>query len=35
MKATFHAVSRAGTDKEKKTKIEEILERTRRELETL
>jgi len=35
MKATFHAVSRAGTDKEKKAKIEEALDRTKRELEAL
>jgi DNA-binding PadR family transcriptional regulator len=35
MKATFHAVNRAGTDKEKKAKIEAILDQTRRDLEAL
>ena len=35
MKATFHAVNRAGSDTAKKSKIEEILDRTRRELESL
>jgi hypothetical protein len=35
MKATFHAVNRAGNDQEKKAKIEDILEQTRRELEAL
>jgi len=35
MKATFHAVNRAGADREKKARIEEILDRTRRELEAL
>jgi DNA-binding PadR family transcriptional regulator len=35
MKATFYAVSRAGSDKEKKAKIEGILDQTRRDLEAL
>ncbi|MBV8846211.1 MAG: helix-turn-helix transcriptional regulator [Bryobacterales bacterium] len=35
IKATFHAVNRAGTDSEKRAKIEDILDRTRRELEGL
>ena len=35
MKATFHAVNRAGNDREKKAKIEAILDQTRRDLEAL
>ena len=35
MKATFHAVNRAGSDKDKKAQIEEILDQTRRALEAL
>jgi DNA-binding PadR family transcriptional regulator len=35
MKAAFHAVNRAGSDKEKKAKIEGILDQTRRELDAL
>jgi DNA-binding PadR family transcriptional regulator len=35
MKATFHAVNRAGADREKKAKIEAILDQTRRDLEAL
>jgi DNA-binding PadR family transcriptional regulator len=35
MKATFHAVTRAANDREKKATIERVLDQARRDLESL